>query len=263
MAMSLFLMILFSCYVNSSNVAEININSANDNNWYRNFVDLTGHDSIFIWKYEITNEDYSFFLEDLYKNDKHSYEICRYDTTKFRDKMQWFYDNITIKNYHTHFAFAKYPIVNISLVGAKLYCDWLTKIYMNGASKKFKNVYFRLPSESEAQILLNEVSNNKITDFSKASGARYYANLTYLAGPVKTDKNYPCDGGFYAVNVFQYKQSRKGLCSVIGNVAELTNKGKVYGGSFDDFFSEINSTSKYSPPDPRIGFRVVMEVISQ
>ncbi|WP_276372458.1 SUMF1/EgtB/PvdO family nonheme iron enzyme [Chryseolinea sp. H1M3-3] len=57
-----------------------------------------------------------------------------------------------------------------------------------------------------------------------------------------------------------------GLYDVVGNVAEMIDeKGKAYGGSWDDIPEEstIRSVKSYAKPDDTIGFRVFMEVVEE
>ena len=48
-------------------------------------------------------------------------------------------------------------------------------------------------------------------------------------------------------------------------MAEYTSDDKIKGGSWDNFIEEclIDKTQNYSVPDPRVGFRLVMEIIEK
>lgn len=57
-----------------------------------------------------------------------------------------------------------------------------------------------------------------------------------------------------------------GLYDMIGNVSEMINeKGKQKGGNWDCFINEcgVNKTQYYKDNDPRVGFRVFMEIIER
>ncbi len=62
-----------------------------------------------------------------------------------------------------------------------------------------------------------------------------------------------------------YKANNLGIFDIIGNVSEITQSGLQKGGSWDNYLEEctIDKTQNYELPDPRIGFRVVMEVIEE
>ena len=72
------------------------------------------------------------------------------------------------------------------------------------------------------------------------------------------------DGGFFPVYVDSYWPNDYGLYNVIGNVSEMLQvKGIARGGNWDMAPEDAVLTSEqtYSGADPRIGFRVFMEVI--
>lgn len=260
----LYLLIIFGFIMTEKSAALPNLNSYNHTKkWYKNFADLTGRDSIFIWKYEISNRDYKMYLDALYRENINEYHRLKPDTTTFESETYWSSQDPFTRNYHSHYAFYDFPVVNIGFEGATKYCEWLTGIYNKMPKRKFDKINFRLPDKKESVILLDMLSVDYISDFEEPGKKKYFANLAYWTGPEKIGRNLPCDGGYYMTDVFKYKQHRSGLYSVIGNVAEMTGSGGVYGGSYDDVFSDIENRGKYSPPDPRIGFRIVMEVLSR
>ena len=55
------------------------------------------------------------------------------------------------------------------------------------------------------------------------------------------------------------------IYDVIGNVSEMTSDGKQKGGSWDNYPEEctVDKTQSYTLPDPRVGFRVIMEIIEK
>jgi hypothetical protein len=75
---------------------------------------------------------------------------------------------------------------------------------------------------------------------------------------------YHDDGGFHMLKVDSYIPNALGLYNTFGNVAEMTStKGVIKGGSWADLFSEctFDKNSTYAAPDPRVGFRMMMEII--
>lgn len=240
----------------------LEIDLISNRSFEKNFVDLTGEASVFVLKYEVSNASYKLFLNEIGAKDLFIFDVAKYDSTLFKEKIPLLYETIFHSKYHSHLAYANFPIVNISLEGAKEYCKWLTGYYNHLLRRKYKEVIFRLPKDEEAGLLLNKAGGKHIPDIAEREHKKYFANLAYWADEEKRGRNMPCDGGFYMVNISNYKQHTNGLRSVIGNVAEMTASGNIYGGSYDDIYSEI-SKKKYIPPDPRVGFRIVMEVINR
>jgi formylglycine-generating enzyme required for sulfatase activity len=75
---------------------------------------------------------------------------------------------------------------------------------------------------------------------------------------------YQDDGGFHTVKSESYAPNPLGIYNTFGNVAEMTNtKGIIKGGSWADLFSEcmFDKNVTYAAPDPRVGFRIMMEVV--
>ena len=63
-----------------------------------------------------------------------------------------------------------------------------------------------------------------------------------------------------------YFSNDMGFYDVIGNVAEMIDEpGKAMGGSWDHPAREstVQSVSYYEERDPRVGFRIFMEVIEE
>ncbi len=93
----------------------------------------------------------------------------------------------------------------------------------------------------------------------------------YLAN-IKTPDTISCpagikgDGFVFTSPVGTYFSSDNGLYDMVGNVAEMTQeRGVAMGGSYDHVEKEctIRSVNKYSGADPRVGFRLFMEVIEE
>ncbi len=93
----------------------------------------------------------------------------------------------------------------------------------------------------------------------------------YLAN-IKTPGNEVCpsgikgDGFALTAPVASYFSNDMGFYDVIGNVAEMVDEqGKAMGGSWDHppHESTVTSVMQYDGPDPRVGFRIFMEVIEE
>jgi len=166
------------------------------------------------------------------------------------------------RNYFSHKAFDEFPVVNISFEAAKAYCEWL--------GERSNDFYFRLPTVEEFNSLMNSVTikynSDEVKDYQESG---FHFNL-------KFEGNYPIDGGFYTVianNAIvkmtigrkaegtkkQYVQNKHGIQHIIGNVQEFLKGGKYSGGGWDSLPSEVSKIQKYKEPNPRVGFRVIME----
>jgi formylglycine-generating enzyme required for sulfatase activity len=220
--------------------------------------------------YEVTNKEYRAFLQDLKsKNKNEEYHLCIYDSTQWIKKFPYSYNEPMTNSYHSHPAYDNYPIVNITKAAADAYCKWQTEKYNTSSTKKYKKVVFRLPSEIEWKKLASPLAGHNLP---------WYGNFPYKSGEEKTfltnikvknnvtgNNDYSCDGGVYTLIVEHYKANDLGVYDVIGNVAELTQSGTQKGGSWDNYLEEctIDKSQHFELPDPRVGFRVVMEVVEE
>ena len=218
-----------------------------------NFVQLAEGDSIYYCKYEVSNLEYRNFLRAMDAEEFWNWEELIYDSTRWVEEFKLSYNAPMQRNYHWHPAYNDYPIVNISWEAANSYCDWLTLQYHRRKKRKYEQVRFRLPNKQEVLRLRehtgifygsDDVSAYEVFDF----------NLAF-------ENNYPADGGQYTMKVHNYQQDGSGLCSIIGNVRELADDGKAYNGSWYELPSQVTEPHPYAAPDPRVGFRVVMEVL--
>ncbi len=225
---------------------------------------------LFASPHEVTNKEYREFLRDLKstgQNDKFIKYL--YDSTQWVKKFSAQYNEPMVKTYHSHPAYDNYPIVNITKEAAEAFCEWQTDKYNKSSKKKYIKVLFRLPTETEWKKLAAPLPGNNLP---------WYGNLAYKSGEEKialanikvrdyvTDKdNYIFDGGLTTLIVGHYKANNLGIYDVIGNVAEIIQSNVQKGGSWDNYLEEcaIDKSQNYKLPDPRVGFRVIMQVIEE
>ena len=237
-------------------------------------------DNLRMGKYEVTNKDYRLFLNNLKKLKNYDlYAKCMVDSTKWNELMKTFNDPM-VNMYGWHPAFNNYPVVNISYEGAVEYCKWLTEQYNDQLEKNNSShpyVIFRLPTEEEWRYAAGSKNEKAITPFPndnivtkdldqkglmKSEFEGKTTIIPYLAN-IKPEKGYQEDGGFQMLPVHAYPTNDLGLHNTFGNVAELTStKGIIKGGSWADVFENCTFDKKatYSAPDPRVGFRIMMEI---
>lgn len=170
-----------------------------------------------------------------------------YDVAIYPDTLVWVKDfsysnNVNmVKNYFSHPAYMRYPVVGVSQRQAMAYAHWRTH-YMNeylGRKKIVAGGAYRLPTEAEWQLA--------------ASGG--YQNYKYPWGNyLKNDKNcfmanfkngrgdYAEDGALYPARVDSYFPNAYGIYNIVGNVAEWTISNYLDDANAfqHDFNPEIN-----------------------
>jgi formylglycine-generating enzyme required for sulfatase activity len=225
-------------------------------------------DKIYVEAHETTNKDYRAFLNYLKKNGKESlYTKCKYDSVNWTTRFAFNYNEPMAQNYHWHPAYDHYPIVNISYEAANEYCKWLSEEYHKMNKREFKRVVFRLPTEKEWINACRPFVNNNLPWYGNQAYNQDYeflANVKFNDFRASKGSNYVEDGGFHSLIVGHYKPNRVGLYDMIGNVSEMTSViGVQKGGSWDNFIEEcgVDKSQTYIDADPRVGFRVFMEVI--
>lgn len=230
------------------------------------------NDSLFASKFEATNKQYSIFLNYLKQsNQTEKYLIAQIDSTKWRDKLA--FNEPYVQYYHTHPAYANYPVVNISYEGATLFCEWLTAQYNSNDKRNFKKVKFRLPSEEEWITAAKGGNPTAIypwegTDLRTNKGLircnfkQAIEDSTRIAGKLNDNVDVTAPSQSYWPNKY-------GLYNMSGNVAEmLAEKGQTKGGSWQDTAEamKIESNGKFASfdtPMPTIGFRYFMDIIEK
>ncbi len=224
------------------------------------------NDSIYVSKYEVTNEEYLKFLASMDKKSK-LYPQASIDSTGW----QCCINMPELVSYHRHASFKDYPVVNIAYEGAVEYCKWLTKGYALEAAPNFKKPTFRLPSELEWELAAKGKNTLNIYGFegveimdAKGSLKCNFKDITTAISVKKNKKKQTMtDHHVITAPVEFYAPNTYGLFNMSGNVAEMTlEKGYSKGGSW---FSprekvEIEQFEMYDKPQPFVGFRVFMVV---
>lgn len=212
------------------------------------------NDSIYIYKFEVSNRLYTTFLNSFEFNKDKRFKI---DTTQWLNKE---HHNVThAEYYHKHLSFKDYPVVNISYESAQQFCLWLTSEY--NKKNKQKKVIFRLPTEDEwkqaakagkAGAKFGWISNETINERNEKYG------------------NYNCekDTSLFINNenilnkIRSYVPNEFGIFNMSGNVSEMIlDKNFVKGGDWFHCYENcmIDSFLLWDGiPKPYIGFRFVM-----
>lgn len=194
------------------------------------------------------------------------------DSTLWTELFDYSYSEPHKNMYHWHPSYDNYPVVNISKTAMERYCTWLTEKYHANNKREFQEVVFRLPTEKEWMLFSSPLPGHKLPWYGdypyivdkEGEVSRMLANIKVMDYAV--DKyDYTKDGALMSCAVGAYKPNHLGIYDVIGNVAELTSDNKIKGGSWDNTLLEclIDKTQEYTAPEPRVGFRIVMEVIEK
>jgi formylglycine-generating enzyme required for sulfatase activity len=221
---------------------------------------------IFASRYEVTNIEFREFLNSKGTEMKQIKKF-QYDSIQWKKKFPYAFNEPLVNFYHWHPAYNDYPVVNITHETAEAYCKWLTIKYNDSFRKKFEKVIFRLPTEAE-WVTLSGAGKNQLpwdgyTVFAKDDKSIMANVKAHTDVANKADYNF--DGSICTSKVGNFKANKHGLYDVIGNAYELTQSGVQKGGSWDSFIEECTAdqSQKLELPDPRVGFRVVMEVIEE
>ncbi len=99
-------------------------------------------DSYWISAFEVSNEEYNTFLDDLQEMGRtKEYEIAKVRNENWKKGTG--YNDPYAEYYHKHPAYGRYPALNISHEGARLFCKWLTE------NSEEENIEYRLPTKEE------------------------------------------------------------------------------------------------------------------
>ncbi len=212
-----------------------------------------------ISKVELTNLEYLYFvqtnegfIEDIdLMPQGHKWRTVQIANQYFAQKDKY------EKYYFGGEKYYSYPVVNISHQQAILFCEWLSEFYNEKFPSDSYSYYFRLPSHTEYISLVRKLKFDSIEKMKKNS-EKYNHHLRASFSPYRYNR-----GGLIIRPINYCAYNRLNLCNLIGNVAEYTYDGDVFGGSYDDTYDEIYRADHYEATDPRVGFRLVLEKIKK
>lgn len=238
--------------------------------------------SLFMLKYEVTNEQYLAFIYDLIIQErKADFQVAKPNQALWPSFFKADSFEPWQSLYFSHPVYQDYPVVNITVAGAQLFCDWLNTEYKKAYPKESDAINaVRLPLEAEwvmvtsaigkyskypwqgeyvrnaqGQYLANHFTNEKSVQFDTA-----YAGTYKIIAPCKS--YWPNDFGVYnlAGNVAEWVQ-----VSTINNglqTAATPISFRTIGGSFrnTEEYLRIHAKDPFEGVSaaPAIGFRIVM-----
>ena len=251
------------------------------------------NDNLYVGKYEVTNQLYRQFVDDLkMKGKTDDLKIANVDSLNWRSETS--YNEPYVQYYFRHESYNNYPVVNISYEGAVLFCKWLTEKYNTMPSKAYKKVLFRLADTTEwetaARSGLKDQPGNLFpidypwdSKYLKDGKGNYYCNY-YKIGDEGI--SYDATSGKFIIHdtrdymgvatktaeydvtapVNSFKPNSIGIYNMAGNVAEMVKeKGICKGGSYLSFGYDvrIDAVGKYTKSRNDLGFRYFMEIIEK
>lgn len=249
--------------------------------------------SFYMCNHVVTNEEYSFFLNDIKANHPQLYTKMLPDTSVWAKNSVFHYD--LMKYYFRHPAYCNYPVVGVSYEQAKEYCKWLTQRYMKEAKRKYKNVVFKLPTVYEWDwAAMGGMANVEfpwigftVTNSEKKYKGQAMANYRWVSeqsiemtgdtGKLELTQSDP----FYSYGsapgendltnmtspVLSYWPNGYGLYEMAGNVEEYVAQPRITkGGSWRDpaYYLQIWAEQHYKDTlsaSDKVGFRVAMQVL--
>ena len=143
------------------------------------------------------------------------------------------------------------------------YCEWLTAEYRHKRGKKGDMLLCKLPTEAEWLLITDADSSGfpRGIHGGKDNAGKYQVNIKTMRGDSVTIFE---DGGFYTVKEDLYLPNRFGLYNVIGNVSEMTDVRNISkGGNWWSLIKDcaVDKRDTFHTPDPRVGFRVFVQVL--
>ena len=116
--LSLFVVLFFTCSSSSRGF----LKPINEHE----FVQIAEQDSFLFSKFEVTNGQYSVFLESIKDKNSARYKTLEVFSRGWIDGFENFNNEHLKRNYFSSPAFRDCPVVNISFIAAQEYCTWLS-----------------------------------------------------------------------------------------------------------------------------------------
>lgn len=247
----------------------------------------------FMMRFETPNMLYRLFVNDL----KASGKLVELEKA-LPDTNSWFSGLDPYKEYYfRHPAYDKFPVVQVSREGVKLFCDWLNEKIKTVSLKTWKNkkVTFRLPTEIEWMVAAagdnpeaiyawkgNYLRNRDAYGKKNLGGftGDYHANFCTINDNqvarnekgelmITDESRNQMTGGlmdnvFITAPVLSYWENGYGLFNMCGNVREMVQEeGFTKGGGWIDPGADLRIVARNTFQKegfPCEGFRLVAEV---
>jgi formylglycine-generating enzyme required for sulfatase activity len=222
--------------------------------------------AFFMMKNEVTNGEYNAFLSDLKAQGKMD-EFNRYQIDSIGWRTLHAFNEPFVQYYHTHPAYANYPVCNVSYEGAMAFADWMES-KLNASTAKTGYTYdVRLPSKAE----WIRAANGTLQQSNYAWGGQYIRNAkgcalcNYNGLQHKNDTTrwtiIDPDNATMTAPSNSYSPNAFGLYNMNGNIEEMIQeRGTAMGGSWRSCADAVYNTSEasYTNSSPSLGFRCIL-----
>jgi len=191
-------------------------------------------------KYDGGIKDRSDFIE---REREHIYP----DTLVWVRDFTYSYNEPWTMKYFWHPGFVDYPVVGVTWLQAKSFCQWRTKMQNNFYAGNGQATVqdYRLPTEYEWEYASRGGLQNSMYPwggyYSRNQMGEFMANYKPMRG------NYPEDGGLATMKVGSYPANDFGLYDMAGNVAEWTIT--AFDPLSTSLVSDLNSDYQYNAAD--------------
>ena len=166
------------------------------------------------------------------------------DTTAWIRDFAYSYNEPMHNDYFWHDAYGNYPVVGVSWLQAKAFCQWRTNYHNDYQREKGRqpvNIY-RLPNEAEWEYAarggLQGATFPWGNNYTHNDRGCFLANFKPMRG------DYAADMALYTVEADAYEPNDFNLYNMAGNVAEWVN------GSYDPASYEFASSINPNVNDP-------------
>ena len=173
------------------------------------------------------------------------------DTTVWIKDFEYSYNDPMHNDYLWHDAYSDYPVVGVSWVQAKAFCNWRTKFKNDDRKRKNKQFVnnFRLPTEAEWEY----AARGGIESGTYPWGGPYLIDDTgccFMANFKPQRGDYAADMALYTVEAKSFKPNDYNLYNMAGNVSEWTNSSYNVGSY--GYVSTMNPNVASSDNDRKV-----------
>lgn len=207
---------------------------------------------------QIVNETITRPLSSLY-DFVHTRIVNIYpDTTTWVNDFPNANNEVYMRNYFSHPAYAHHPVVGVTWEQATAFCEWRTMFLRRSINREGVQIEkYRLPTEAEWELAARNANSDSRYPWETGDGKSapdcYQANFNPGEGA------YAADNHLIPARVRSFKPNQFGLYDMAGNVAEWTST--AYSSSGLELMNDLNPEYRYNAQadDPGILKRKVVK----
>ena len=207
---------------------------------------------------QIVNETITRPLSSLY-DFVHTRIVNIYpDTTTWVNDFPNANNEVYMRNYFSHPAYAHHPVVGVTWEQATAFCEWRTMFLRRSINREGVQIEkYRLPTEAEWELAARNANSDSRYPWETGDGKSapdcYQANFNPGEGA------YAADNHLIPARVRSFKPNQFGLYDMAGNVAEWTST--AYSSSGLELMNDLNPEYRYNAltDDPGILKRKVVK----